>query len=143
MLNVQLTIGLTKVAFLQLILLIYFNSKKILLLQLIVVPILLLILLVGVAKILSANAKHISCVTFIFIVFSGEYYYHHHHFTEEEAGSKRLRNLPKNTNIVKGGPHSQIQVSPVRERSSNIFLGKLYNKMFNHWIKDQYQKLIV
>lgn len=24
--------------------------------------------------------------------------------TEEEAGSKRLRNLPKNTNLVKGGP---------------------------------------
>lgn len=93
-----------------------------------VVPILPLILLVGIAKILSAKGKRFLCL--IFIVLSSGCYYHHH-FTEEEAGSKRLKNLPKNINIVTGGrASSQIQVSPIRERSYEIFFGKLYNRKF-------------
>ena len=74
---------------------------------------------------------NIFCVTLLFIVLSGGCYCYHHHFTEEEAGSKRLKNLPKNTNTVTGGEaSSQIQVSPIRERSYEIFHGKLYNRKF-------------
>ena len=42
--------------------------------------------------------------------------YYHHCLTEEEAGSKRLKNLPKNTNMVKDGASSQIEVSLIRNK---------------------------
>lgn len=38
--------------------------------------------------------------------------------------------MPKNTNLVKGGASSQIQVSPIRKRRSEILFGKLYNRKF-------------
>lgn len=42
--------------------------------------------------------------------------YHYRCLTEEEAGSKRLKNLPKNTNTVKDGASSQIEVSLIRNK---------------------------
>lgn len=47
-----------------------------------------------------------------------------------QTGSERLRNLPKNTNLVKGEASYPIWVSSVTKRGSEILLSRLYNRKF-------------